>query len=115
MDTANGDEPEAGDAPTPEFLAQIRQQRYTGQSRIVAALRGTGGLDPDLDPDEANDVVYALLSPEVHLILTVERCWPADRYERWIARSLATLLRKRVELGGLEPPTPCLQSKCSSS
>jgi AcrR family transcriptional regulator len=81
------------DPEAAELLAQIRQQRYTGQSRIVAALRGTGGLDPDLDPDEANDIVYALLSPEVHLILTVERGWPADRYERWIARSLSTFLR----------------------
>jgi AcrR family transcriptional regulator len=80
------------DPEAAELLAQIRQQRYTGQSRIVAALRDTGALDPDLDTDEANDIVYALLSPEVHLILTVERGWPADRYERWIARSLSTLL-----------------------
>ena len=80
------------DPEAAELLAQIRRQRYTGQSRIVAALRDTGALDPDLDPDEANDIVYALLSPEVHLILTVERGWPADRYERWIARSLSTLL-----------------------
>jgi hypothetical protein len=73
------------------LLAQFRRQRYTGQSRTVAALRDTGALDPDLDTDEADDIVYALLSPEVHLILTVERGWPADRYERWIARSLSTL------------------------
>jgi hypothetical protein len=44
------------------------------------------------EPDPAK-IVYALLSPEVHLILTVERGWPADRYERWIARSLSTLLK----------------------
>jgi hypothetical protein len=37
-------------------------------------------------------MVYALLSPNVHRILTVERGWPADRYKRWIARSLAALL-----------------------
>jgi AcrR family transcriptional regulator len=80
------------DPEAAELLAQIRRQRYTGQSRIVAALRDTGALDPGLDTDEANDIVYALLSPEVHLILTVERGWPADRYERWIARSLSTLL-----------------------
>jgi AcrR family transcriptional regulator len=86
--TAAQVDPEAAD-----LLAQIRRQRYTGQSRIVAALRDTGALDPDLGTDEANDIVYALLSPEVHLILTVERGWPADRYERWIARSLSTLLR----------------------
>jgi AcrR family transcriptional regulator len=74
------------------LLAEIRRQRHTGQSRIVAALTATGALDPGLDTAEAADIVYALLSPDVHRILTVERGWPADRYERWIARSLNTLL-----------------------
>jgi AcrR family transcriptional regulator len=80
------------DADAAELLTEIRRQRHTGQSRIVAALDATGGLDPDLDQAEAADIVYALMSPEVHRILTVERGWPADRYERWIARSLSTLL-----------------------
>ena len=80
------------DADAAGLLAEIRQQRHTGQSRIVAALDATGALDPDLDPAEAADIVYALLSPDVHRILTTERGWPAGRYERWIARSLATLL-----------------------
>jgi AcrR family transcriptional regulator len=72
--------------------AEIRRQRYTGQSRIVAALQARGALDPGLDKSEAADIVYALLSPDMHRILTVERGWPADRYERWIALSLATLM-----------------------
>jgi len=80
------------DAEAAELLAEIRRQRHTGQSRIVAALDARSALDPGLDNSEAADIVYALLSPEVHRILTVERGWPADRYERWIARSLATLL-----------------------
>jgi AcrR family transcriptional regulator len=74
------------------LLAEIRRQRHAGQSRIVAALADTGALDAGLDKAEAADMVYALLSPDVHRILTVERGWPADRYERWIARSLAALL-----------------------
>ena len=80
------------DADAAELLAEIRRQRHTGQSRIVAALDSRGALDPGLDQTEAADIIYALLSPEVHRILTVERGWPADRYERWVARSLATLL-----------------------
>lgn len=80
------------DADAAELLAEIRRQRHTGQSRIVTALDASGALDPGLDTSEAADIVYALLSPDVHRILTVERGWPADRYERWIARSLATLL-----------------------
>jgi len=80
------------DADAAGLLAEIRRQRHTGQSRIVAALDARGALDPGLDKAEAADIVYALLSPEMHRILTVERGWPADRYERWIARSLSTLL-----------------------
>jgi TetR/AcrR family transcriptional regulator, regulator of autoinduction and epiphytic fitness len=74
------------------LLAEIRRQRHVGQSRIITALDAAGALDPGLDTAEAADIVYALLSPDVHRILTIERGWPADRYERWIARSLATLL-----------------------
>jgi hypothetical protein len=80
------------DSDAAGLLAEIRRQRHTGQSRIVTALKARGALDPGLDTSEAADMVYALLSPDVHRILTVERGWPADRYERWIARSLATLL-----------------------
>jgi AcrR family transcriptional regulator len=80
------------DSDAAGLLADIRRQRHTGQSRIVAALDASGALDPGLDKTEAADIVYALLSPEMHRILTVERGWPADRYERWIARSLSTLL-----------------------
>jgi AcrR family transcriptional regulator len=83
------------DAEAAELLAEIRRQRYTGQSRIVAALVARGALDPDLDTAEAADIVYAVMSPDMHRILTAERGWPADRYERWIARSLGALLRHR--------------------
>ena len=73
-------------------MQEIRRQRHTGQSRIVTALDAIGALDPSLDKAETADMVYTLLSPEVHWILTIERGWPADRYERWIARSLAALM-----------------------
>jgi TetR/AcrR family transcriptional regulator, regulator of autoinduction and epiphytic fitness len=90
------------DADAAGLLAEIRRQRHVGQSRIVAALDAIGALDPSLDTAEAADIVYALLSPDVHRILTVERGWPADRYQRWIARSLATL----VPAGQRPPANP---------
>jgi AcrR family transcriptional regulator len=102
------------------LLAEIRRQRHTGQSRIVAALQARGALDPSLDSSEAADMVYALLSPDVYRILTVERGWPADRYERWIARLLATLLppaqRQSLCLGSgvraRRPGTPVTERAC---
>jgi TetR/AcrR family transcriptional regulator, regulator of autoinduction and epiphytic fitness len=90
------------DAEAAELLAEIRRQRHTGQSRIVTALKARGALDPGLGTSEAADIVYALLSPDVHRILTVERGWDADRYQRWIARSLSSLLPTGHRL----PPDP---------
>jgi AcrR family transcriptional regulator len=84
----------AVDPDAAQLMAEIRRQRHTGQSRIVAALAALDALDPDLEFSEAADIAYAVLSPEVHHILTVERSWTADQYEQWLVRSLGALLRR---------------------
>jgi TetR/AcrR family transcriptional regulator, regulator of autoinduction and epiphytic fitness len=76
-----------------ELQDEIRRQRRTGQSRIVAAIADRDALDPDLSLSDAEDITYAALSPEVHRILTTERRWTADQYERWLIRALSSLLR----------------------
>lgn len=86
--TAAQVDPEAAD-----LLAEIRRQRHTGQSRIVAALAERDALDPDLDPAQAADMVYAYMSPDVHRILTIERGWTSQDYELWAVRCLRSLLR----------------------
>jgi AcrR family transcriptional regulator len=75
---------------------EISQQRYTGQSRIVAAIAARNALDPDLTIPDAQDIAYAALSPEVHRILTAERGWTADQYEAWVARALGSLLQQPI-------------------
>jgi len=75
----------------------IRRQRHTGQSRIVAAIAAREALDPALSVSDAEDIAYAALSPEVHRILTIELHWSADQYESWLIRVLSSLLR----------PQPC--------
>ena len=80
------------DAEAADLLAEIRRQRHTGQSRIVAALMERGALDPGLEPSEAADFVYLLWSPEVHSILTVERGWTPEQYETWLACTLGRTL-----------------------
>ena len=87
--TAAAVDPEAA-----QLMEEIRRQRHTGQSRIVAALSARHALDPDLEFSEAVDFTYAALSPEVHHILTVERGWTAGQYEQWLVRSLGALLRR---------------------
>ena len=87
--TAAAFDPEAA-----RLMEEIRRQRHTGQSRIVAALAARDDLDPDLESSEAADITYAAFSPDVHYILTVERGWTAEQYERWLVRSLGALLRR---------------------
>lgn len=79
-----------------ELQDDIRRQRYTGQSRIVAAVAERKALDPQLSLSDAKDIAYAALSPEVHRILTIERRWSADQYERWLTRVLSSLLRPQL-------------------
>lgn len=81
------------DPETAELAAEIRRQRHAGQSRIVAAIAARDALAPSYDEASAADVVYALLSPDVHWILTGERGWSGDDYQRWLSVSLRGLLR----------------------
>jgi AcrR family transcriptional regulator len=80
------------DADAAELLADVRRQRFTGQSRIVKALADRKALAKGLSASAAADIVYALYSPEVHRILTVERGWSPERYERWQADTTKALL-----------------------
>lgn len=85
------------DPDAAQLLNEIRRQRHAGQSRIVAALAGRGALDPELETSDAADIAYAVLSPDVHRILTAECGWTPAQYEQWLVRSLGLLLRR-------EPP-----------
>jgi AcrR family transcriptional regulator len=80
------------DPEAAEVLAEIRRQRHVGQSRIVALLVERGALDPSLQPSQAADFVYLLMSPETYRILTVERRWTPEQYEAWLARALSKTL-----------------------
>lgn len=82
----------AVDAEAAELLAITRRQRLVGQSRVVGALADRDALAEGLAETEAADIVYTLMSPEVHRILTVERGWSPGRYEQWLATALHALL-----------------------
>jgi AcrR family transcriptional regulator len=84
------------DSDAAQLMEQIRRQRRTGQSRIVAALSARDALDPELEFTEAVDITYIALSPDVHRILTVECGWTDEQYEQWLVRSLRGLLRPEL-------------------
>jgi AcrR family transcriptional regulator len=75
----------------------VRQQRHTGQARIVGDLARRRALRRGLTQTHATDIVYTLMSPEVHRILIVERGWTGDEYETWLARTLRDQLLRDPE------------------
>lgn len=80
------------DVEAAEMLEITRQQRHTGQGRIARALSRRRALRPGLTQSMATDIIYAVMSPEVFRILTVERGWSEEQYEAWLARTLRTQL-----------------------
>jgi len=88
------------DPDAAQLMQEIRRQRHAGQSRIVDALAALDALDPELEHSEAADMAYAVLSPDVHQILTTERGWTAAQYEQWLIRSLGLLLRREPPAAG---------------
>lgn len=82
----------AVDDEAAEMLEITRRQRRSGQSRIVHALARRKALRAGLTQSNAADIVYAVMSPEMFRILTVERGRSEDEYEAWLARTLRTQL-----------------------
>jgi AcrR family transcriptional regulator len=80
------------DPEAAEYVEIAAQQRLRGQSRIARVLAERHALASGVGEADAADIIFTLMSPEVHRILTVERRWSADRYERWLATALSAQL-----------------------
>jgi AcrR family transcriptional regulator len=82
------------DPDAAQLLATFTRQRLAGQARVAQALTVRNALAKGITERHALDVIYTLMSPEVHHMLTVERHWTAEQYQRWLTDTLcATLLR----------------------
>lgn len=77
------------------LLAQTRAERLAGTRLLLARL---SGVDPTTARFAAAvDEVYALISPELALVLLDQRGWDLVRYGDWLAGALtATLERLRA-------------------
>jgi hypothetical protein len=64
--------------------------REHAQARTGAPIDGR--LRPGVTIEEAADVQWATNSSELFVLLTIERRWSLDRYERWLAESWTRLL-----------------------
>lgn len=84
---ASATEPDAA-----EVWREISVRRAANMRKLAQDLEAAGGLRAGLSIDEATDVIWATNSSELYVLLTVERGWPPDRYERWLADTWCRLL-----------------------
>ena len=71
---------------------EIGARRAANMRKLVRDVRSVTKARYATSTVEAADTVWALNSPELYVMLTVERGWTPRRYERWLARSLGRLL-----------------------
>ena len=84
---ASATEPEAR-----EVWRRLSDRRAANMRAFVADLQAAGGLRDGLSIEEAADTVWATNSSEMYLLVTVDRGWSPDRYERWLADTWNRLL-----------------------
>ena len=86
----------APSAPDIDGLWQRIQTEFRAVLRpVVESLDRDGALRPGLDVDQATDILWMHVHPDVCQLL-VNRCgWSMDRYEQWCAESLIAQLLGR--------------------
>jgi AcrR family transcriptional regulator len=87
LSSASGADPAAA-----ALHADYQHQRDDGQSRIARSLVRAGALRPGLRERDAADLIHALMSPELYRLLVIDRDWRPERYQQWLARTLADQL-----------------------
>ena len=68
------------------------QQRMTAFRLLAQMLADRDALQLGMSVDEAADIISALLSIELYLLLTVNRGWAPARWERWTRSMLTSAL-----------------------
>ena len=69
-----------------------KTQRFAGQLELVRIVGAHGSLRKGLTTQRAADILFSIGSPETYRLLTDDRGWSPDRFERWYADTLARLL-----------------------
>ena len=69
-----------------------QHDRLQAQTESVRTLLELGPLRLGMTLADAADLYWTTASPELHHVLTLERGWSQDRYEKWLADAPGALL-----------------------
>jgi AcrR family transcriptional regulator len=76
----------------PEMAEQWRtnsRERYLAHRTLAEILAAKKALRPGLTVQNAADIIFTLVSPEVYLLLTAERGWSPAQWQRWLTDTIA--------------------------
>ncbi len=82
----------SGDSDVAALADTIGRERFAGATAFSDHLAELGALAPQVTREEARDMVWTLISPEVYRMLVTERGWNDDSYEHWLTKSLHSAL-----------------------
>ncbi len=80
----------AGEPALAALYERAHANRHQNLTVLAAQIASNGPLR--MDEDAAAETIWALVSPELHTLLTGVRGWTRERYEAWLADALTTLL-----------------------
>lgn len=70
----------------------IQAERHAGARRFVRILERKSGLRPDLNHDEAGDVVWTYIDASLYQRLVVEQGWEPAAFQEWFTETLCHYL-----------------------
>ena len=71
---------------------QMLAERLTGMTYFAQNLHEQGHLRGDVSLDDARDILWTYIAPELYELLVIRRGWSPDRYGRWVAGALIAAL-----------------------
>jgi len=72
------------------------QRRLRGLAPIVRSWAAAGVLRKPLSERDALDILWSLMGADNYRLFVAERGWPPQRYEKWLAATLKTLLLRKA-------------------
>jgi AcrR family transcriptional regulator len=82
----------SGNSELDDLRRQLREMRFDGQAKVIAAIADEHTLRSGLTVEDAADTFSALASPELHHVLTADRGWSEQRYARWLEQTAKAAL-----------------------
>jgi TetR/AcrR family transcriptional regulator, regulator of autoinduction and epiphytic fitness len=79
----------------PDIAELLKNQlaiRLRNISTIAQRLAAQKALRKVLNVEQATDIIWAITSPEVFSMLTIDRSWTRERYVQWLSDTLIRLL-----------------------